>query len=256
MPSKRKLPWLSDGESQLSASHTPDTSSSSFSTSATTTKGTTSASKQAANAAEDEETASEAESDAYSWPLTGEEASELERVAEEAETPRKARKIDAFDTPTSNRTAGVTTNAGLLTPGTTPAKLAASTAAVTPSTISANELTPTPSRFRDALGTPGTPLTPSMGSLTTSFHALLSAHHVTLPHVAASEVNALLRRHEAQLAGAVKGRDIARQAVKSREETVAKLTSRIEGLEGENAGLKALVSALGLEKGRRSPRKA
>jgi len=59
-----------------------------------------------------------------------------------------------------------------------------------------------------------------------------------------------VHRHEAQLAGAIKGRDIARAAVKSREETVVKLTKRVEGLEGEVAGLKALVSALGARKGK------
>jgi len=245
LPPKRKLPWLSD-ESQNSTS---------------SSLGTTSASKTAARAKpattstfDDAETASEASSDseAFDWPLSGQEAAELSRVAEEVElnTPRKARKLDVFDTPSN---ALAKQNLGLITPGTTPSKPNNSDPISNTPTYSNTDTTPTPSRYRDALATP-TPSssTPSTNpSLMPSFLSLLREHNITIPNPALSALTSLLRRNEAQLAGAVKGREIARQAVKAREETVAKLTGRLEGLEEEVAGLKALVSALG----RTSPRK-
>jgi len=241
LPPKRKLPWLSD-DSQNSA---PSSSGTTFAKTSSRAKPATSAKFDNA------ETASEASSDgeAFDWPLSGQEAAELERVAEEVElnTPRKARKLDVFDTP-SNALAATHAH-GLITPGTTPSKppiVAASEAAL----YSGTDTTPTPSRYRDALAIPTSLATPSSTpsintSLTASFLSLLREHSITIPSPALGAVTTLLRRNEAQLVGAVKGRDIARQAVKVREETVAKLTGRVEGLEEEVAGLKALVSALG-----------
>jgi len=227
LPPKRKLPWQKDDSQATTvsaASGAPFSSSRSSFTPAP------------------QAPASESEEEFFDWPLSGAEASELNRVAEEVElnTPRKARKLDVLDTPHAARL-----DNGLMTPGTTPAKSAAHEVSALPD----NDVTPTPTRFRDALA-PGTSASPaSTSSLTTSFQTILRSHKVSIPQPVMMELNTLLRRHEAQMTGAVKGRDIARQAVKSREETIVKLTKRIEGLEGEVGGLKALVGALG--KGKR-----
>jgi hypothetical protein len=226
LPPKRKLPWQKD-ESQ--ATTTSAMSGAPYSSS----RSSFTPAPQAA--------ALESEEEFFDWPLSGAEASELNRVAEEVElnTPRKARKLDASDTPHATRL-----DNGLMTPGTTPAKPAAPDLAV----LLDNDSTPTPARFRDALAI-STLSSPAGGSsLTASFQAILREHKASVPQSALVEVNALLRRHEAQMTGAVKGRDIARQAVKSREETIVKLTKRVEGLEGEVGGLKALVGALGKTK--------
>ena len=242
LPPKRRLPWQQAGSVASSAkADSPSLASS----------------KKHGTALLDDDpdaTASEADPDDeefFDWPLTGEIASELTRVADEVElnTPRKARKLDVFDTPTRNGNLGNTSsNTGLLTPGTTPANPASATSVTTAHLD--NDTTPTPARFRDALATPGFAHTSSSSTLTTSFHELLRSHGITLPQSARADLGTIVHRHEAQLAGAIKGRDIARAAVKSREETVVKLTKRVEGLEGEVAGLKALVSALGVRKGK------
>ena len=244
LPPKRKLPWQqADPTASSAKAGSPSLASSK---------------KHGLTQPDDDPdaTASEADPDDeefFDWPLTGEIASELSRVADEVElnTPRKARKLDAFDTRGGNSDSrNTSTHNGLLTPGTTPAKPTSATSA--PIAHLDNDTTPTPARFRDALATPGSAHTASSSSstLTTSFNALLRAHGITLPQSARAELGTLVHRHEAQLAGAIKGRDIARAAVKSREETVVKLTKRVEGLEGEVAGLKALVSALGARKGK------
>lgn len=246
LPAKRKLPWASD-QSQRTAMNSSGTTVSQIplpNTVSALAKSMTTA------AFDDAETASEASSDgeAFDWPLTCEDTSELERVAKQVEqnTPNKARKLDVYDTPSN--TLAKQAN-GLITPGTTPSKPYTTSTSEAVS-IPNNDTTPTPSRFRDALATPMSLATPSSStstnpSLTTSFLSLLREHNISLPNSALNAVTTLLRRNEAQLAGAMKGRDIARQAVKAREETAARLTGRVEGLEEEIAGLKALVSALG-----------
>jgi len=245
LPPKRRLPWQQAGLDAGPLKAGPPQSNHSL------------ASNEKPQLDDDPDaTASEADpndEEFFDWPLTGEIASELTRVADEVElnTPRKARKVDAFDTPSGNNDLrNTSTNNGLLTPGTTPAK--PTNAISTVIALPDNDTTPTPARFRDALATPGSSLTASSSSstLTTSFYTLLRSHGITLPASARAEFGTLTHRHEAQLAGAIKGRDIARAAVKSREETVVKLTRRVEGLEGEVVGLKALVSALGVRKGK------
>jgi len=242
LPPKRRLPWQQAGSDASSAkADSPSLASSK---------------KHGTVLLDDDPDATASEADPhdeefFDWPLTGEIASELTRVADEVElnTPRKARKLDVFDTPTRNSNLGNTSsNNGLLTPGTTPANPASATSVTTAHLD--NDTTPTPARFRDALTTPGFAHTSSSSTLTTSFHELLRSHGITLPQSARADLGTIVHRHEAQLAGAIKGRDIARAAVKSREETVVKLTKRVEGLEGEVAGLKALVSALGVRKGK------
>lgn len=249
LPPKRKLPWLSD-ESQNSTSSSSGTTLPNVPAFNTTSRAKPTTTSTFDNA----ETASQAssEGEAFDWPLSGQEAAELERVAEEVEnTPRKARKLDVFDTPSH---ALAKQSQGLITPGTTPSKPYSKSNSISEAPTFPNiDTTPTPSRYRDALATP----TPSSSipstntSLTPSFLSLLREHNVTIPNPALGEMTSLLRRNEAQLAGAMKGREIVRQAVKAREETVVKLTGRVEGLEEEVAGLKALISALG----RTSPRK-
>ena len=236
LPPKRTLPWLSAGSLASSSGTTTSQIQSS-----TTVEQAGSASKAAID---DAETASEASSDGetFDWPLTGEDTSELQRVAEQVElnTPRKARKLDTYDT--ANHSLNRQAN-GLITPGTTPSKPTTIVSSEA-TTYSVTDTTPTPSRYRDALATPSSSHGTST-SLTPSFLALLRDHNITIPSPALSAMTSLLRRSEVQLAGAVKGRDVARQAVKAREETVARLTERVHGLEEEIAGLKALVSALG-----------
>ena len=71
-------------------------------------------------------------------------------------------------------------------------------------------------------------------------HSVFAAHGHDLPWGVREDLDAFLQRHTLRAQGIVKGRDVAREAVRRRDETIERQRVRIEGLEGEVASLRAL----------------
>ena len=91
------------------------------------------------------------------------------------------------------------------------------------------QVTPTPSRFRDALAE-----TPSrQHNFATQVFSLLNAYDVTLPAKLTSELGDILNAHELRTQGVIKGRDITRLALKARDAKVVELEARIARLEAD-----------------------
>ncbi|KAK2806944.1 hypothetical protein FQN51_005746 [Onygenales sp. PD_10] len=103
--------------------------------------------------------------------------------------------------------------------------------------------TPTPIRFNP----PPPPSTTSLTSTRTSTSissttpgtivsqtlALLTKHSINMSPAATQELVALLNTHHLRTQGIMKGRDISRLAIKTRDERIRALMGRVEGLEAE-----------------------
>lgn len=139
-------------------------------------------------------------------------------------TPRKARQTDAAESPSN---AGRSQEAnGLLSPDNTPSK-GRTAANLSPSAL------PSP--------------TTKFSSLLAETMETLAAHNIKLPTAAVDELQALYDRREMQTHGIVKGRQIARLAVLSRDEQIADLTQRIGVLEGQVESSRAVIRHLRAE---------
>lgn len=94
-------------------------------------------------------------------------------------------------------------------------------------------LTTTPSRLEHSITSSSATTTP----LSQQILALLTTHSVALPPAARSALAELTQTHELRMQGVVRGRDIARVAVRKRDEDIAGLRERVGSLEVEREGL-------------------
>ena len=171
--------------------------------------------------------------DLISWPAT---------AAQDPSTPRKAIKSDAYATPATSRIRRLPwldytddDAAAEGTPSKAPATFTQSSHTIslpTPDHTKTDPSSPTRSRFRDALSSPP-PADSLPATLTAEVMTLLSAHSVNLPQKTESELRAALARYELRLQGAVKGREMVRAALRSRDNKVVQLQARIAGAEAE-----------------------
>lgn len=203
-PPKRKLPWLDDGPS----SNTADKDDEPFPWSQTP-------------------------AGAQGLPTAGNVATSHVPAPE---TPRKAQKTSDFTTPRHGST--ILAN-GLPTPNTSSRKL--DYLNVTPFAHLAPHTTPTPSKFRDALAT--TPLRDSVGSTGDVSGEVFSFLGTTTAHLTPEQshsLRAILDRHTLKMQGALKGRDVLRSGIRTREETITMLRQRVAQLESEAESQKAV----------------
>lgn len=130
---------------------------------------------------------------------------------------------------------------GLPTPTTSSHKL--DYLSVTPFAPTTPLTTPTPSRFHDALSTTAT--TPSHTSTTDNLTSDLQTFLTTLPipitPTQRTALNSILAKNTHRTAGLLKGREVLREAVRSREETIARLRRTVVARESEVEGQKGIV---------------
>ncbi|KAK2812043.1 hypothetical protein FQN50_001752 [Emmonsiellopsis sp. PD_5] len=151
-------------------------------------------------------------------------------------SPLFLRDSPAAQPPSTPQTPSSTQN-----PLTTPSR---STTSANPFDISTPQ-TPTPIRFNPPPPPSTTSLTSTRTSTSTSTSsttpgtivsqtlALLTKHSINMPPAAKQELVALLNTHHLRTQGIIKGRDISRLAIKTREERIRALMGRVEGLEAE-----------------------
>ncbi|KAF2727593.1 hypothetical protein EJ04DRAFT_581933 [Polyplosphaeria fusca] len=187
---------------------------------------------------------------------------ELERIAVDAETPRKAARTDAFTTPSRRKLPWVKENgaAGLPTPQSDnrgsdlfQTRFAApGSSFLTPSRFKEADdddhpaQTPTPSRSFDA-PTP-TPIrykeSPSggkEGALTRGFVDLLQQYNVALGEPAKQALDAFMNKHTESN---VKSKEFLRKTIKAKDMKITELQHRVNTLEAELEAEKAYVQLL------------
>ena len=147
------------------------------------------------------------------------------------ETPRKAQKTNAFETPSSKTRPLVNSNQGLPTPGTTPRH-------ANTGRLMQQQDTPTPVRTADRLSDS------HEKSLADKVFELLGLFEVGLEAHAASALRGLLESEARRQQGVAKGRDAARAIIGARDLRIAELVERCTRLEGECEAHKALVKHL------------
>lgn len=192
-----------------------------------------------------EEDDSETESETLSWPPTVDDRRDdpAQRTISQARisppsTPRKVQKTDATATAGGLLRADRPAEHGLVTPHTT-SKREASRSAAAPET-------PTPARHHDALGTSPTKLAEDIASTVFSY---LAATQTQLKPDTAVGLRSILDTHSQQVRGFTKGRDIAREAIKTRDAKVSELVKRVETLEADLEVYRARVRSMREDKG-------
>ncbi|PNS18516.1 hypothetical protein CAC42_5055 [Sphaceloma murrayae] len=104
---------------------------------------------------------------------------------------------------------------------------------------------PTTGRFRDAMRSPpGETIALSSSTLSTEVLELLKTSGVTLPERVRADLTSTLSRHEMKLQGVIKGRDLVRTALRSKEGQLVELKGRVAGLEAEREVLRGALGRL------------
>lgn len=106
--------------------------------------------------------------------------------------------------------------------------------------------TPTPSRFRDALSGAESSVAATLKDedLSEKVLVLLNTHNVQLSPPATTDLRALLDRETLRVRGIVRGRDVARTAIATRDRSINEKNIRIIELETEKETLEGVVAAL------------
>lgn len=165
----------------------------------------------------------------------------------EPETPRKAVKTSGFATPGTGSTKAWERNA-LPTPDTKGEAFFTPASRNKGGMWDGNETatTPTPVRSRDLAGastSPGSVSTP-LNNYDISEEALELLKDQDIDEEIKGELKQMLSRNALRISGIVKGRDIARVALKVKDTKIAELRQRIEGLEMEREMDKTLIRQL------------
>ncbi len=192
--------------------------------------------------------------ESYDWPLSDDE--ELSKVADELssnampppETPRKAIKIDLLSTPGKRKRDELESESAAAWP--TPTSGANTDIFTTPSTNArANTLfppsaglpspaeTPSPRRFKDALAGNS-----QDSDLATEMLQALQTASIS-PDILAT-VKAICNKHALFTHGVIKGRDISRSLIASKNERITELQGEIEGLRAERETNRAVIRHL------------
>lgn len=188
---------------------------------------------------------SSTDDEALPWPSTVTDPSNQDHNPRNANvspppfsTPRKAQKTSLAATPASH----LRENTGLATPHTS----TTTNGRFTDPHIKAeaDPQTPTPARFQDLSTTAA--ITPSKSG-SDIMHTVLSYLQTCRTNLSADHragLRAILETHNHQVRGFIKGRDVAREAVKAKDAKIADLTTRIEALESDLELYRARVKSL------------
>ena len=201
----------------------------------------------------------------FDWPASDEE--DLEKAAEAAsnnqtsaqknmlpppETSRKAVKTEALTTPGKRRyddmdaagerkvyptpATGLNGDDPFATPNTT-TKAGTGLFATKATGLESPVETPTPIRYKDVpLGTDS--------ELASEILTTFAAHAVALPADARDAVKSICNRHVLFTRGIMKGRDVSRAMVKSKDEKLVEMQVEIEGLKSERETNRAVIRHL------------
>lgn len=202
---------------------------------------------------------SDSEEEFYDWPASDDE--DLSKVADQAssghsmpppETPRKAVKTDMLSTPGKRRydemasESGVTGRSPWPTPSTgapgddvftTPVTGAPVEGLFANTTLPSPADTPTPIRYKDIPPTQESELASEMLNI-------LQNNHVTIPPEARDAVKNICNKHVLYTRGIMRGRDVSRAMVKTKDERMAELQGEIEGLKAERETNRAVIRHL------------
>ncbi len=198
-----------------------------------------------------------ADEEFYDWPASDDD--ELSKYADQAsnehpmpppETPRKAIKADLLSTPGKRRYNEITTDdgdalrVGLQTPA---ARKEESDIFTTPATLG-NGLfangslpspaeTPTPIRYKDI------PLNQE-SELASEVLSALQNHDASITPEARETIKSICNKHVLYTRGIMKGRDVSRAMVKSKDKRMTELQGEIEGLKAERETNRAVIRHL------------
>ncbi|PYH40281.1 uncharacterized protein BP01DRAFT_396000 [Aspergillus saccharolyticus JOP 1030-1] len=115
------------------------------------------------------------------------------------------------------------------------------TAAVPPPSSMDFSMTPSPTRFRDAMAGGGdTPLDSSQ--LASQAVQILESYGVALPKQVQDELTVLLDKYDLKMKGIIRGRDISRVALKKKDEQIEELKAQLAQLEGRSRPSKRVKS--------------
>ena len=202
---------------------------------------------------------SKSDEEFYDWPASDDD--ELSKAADQAssghampppETPKKAAKPDDFSTPVKRRydemasELGATASAPWPTPSTgntggdiftTPLSTIGGKGIFANANLSSPAETPTPIRYKD--------LAPAQDSeLASEIIATLQTHNVSFLAAAADAVKGICNKHVLYTRGIMKGRDVSRAMVKTKDEKIAELHGEIDGLRAERETNRAVIRHL------------
>ncbi|KAI4208879.1 MAG: hypothetical protein LQ351_008133 [Letrouitia transgressa] len=193
----------------------------------------------------------------FDWPASDDEelskainqVSPVSRPMPPPETPRKALKTHAISSPGKRRFSEVDRPGQETTPlagpddaddvFTTPATGPRSAASfgIAPGLLSPAQ-TPTPKRYKDAV------LAGQDSELATEIVRILQSHGVPLASEIKGELKSVCDRHSLATQGIIKGRDISRAMVNTKNEKIAELQEVIAGLQAERETNRAVIRHL------------
>lgn len=156
-------------------------------------------------------------------------------------TPRKAQKTSLEATPASHLREEI----GLATPHTCTRNGRFTNASIK---VEPGPQTPTPTRFHDISTSATTTPSKAGEDITSTVLSYLQCCRTTLSPDHKAGLRAILETHNHQVRGFIKGRDVAREAVKSKDAKIADLTTRIEALESDLELYRLRVKSLKSEK--------
>ncbi|CAI7591984.1 unnamed protein product [Penicillium pancosmium] len=97
-------------------------------------------------------------------------------------------------------------------------------------------MTPTPTKYRDVISSANMP---DMSDLAAEANAIMEQYDVVLPNKAQDALVELLNRHQLKLQGVNKGREVTRQALKRKDDELAKKDGEIRRLQDTITNLQA-----------------
>lgn len=201
---------------------------------------------------------SDSEDDFYDWPTSDDD--ELSKVADQAssgppmpppETPRKGTKADSISTPGKRRYdemahGGDALEISVQTPATgregddiftTPAAGTRGKGLFASGPFPSQAETPTPIRYKD--------IPPNEESeLACEVFMALQSHHTSIIPEAHEALKGICNKHVQYTRGIMKGRDVSRAMVKSKDERMSELQKEIEGLKAERETNRAVIRHL------------
>lgn len=202
---------------------------------------------------------SDSEEEFYDWPASDDD--ELSKVADQAssghsmpppETPRKAVKTDTLSTPGKRRYDDMDSGSEVAGPAawpspstgargddifTTPAATTAGKGLFANASVLSPAQTPSPVRYKDI------PLTQD-SELAFEVVNTLQTQSVSLPTGIQDAVKNICNKHVLYTRGIMKGRDLSRTMVKTKDERIAELQGEIDGLKAERETNRAVIRHL------------
>ncbi|KAB8206101.1 hypothetical protein BDV34DRAFT_212541 [Aspergillus parasiticus] len=136
-------------------------------------------------------------------------------------TPQKTPRTDYLTSPSKRKLSDMESTSSL-----TPTSVFSppSTACRLPPASAEISMTPTPSKYRNALSADSAADT---SELSLQALRILESHNAVVPRKAQEELTELLNRHDMKTRGIIRGRDISRSAIKKKDEEIMELNERI-----------------------------